>query len=222
VVPDAPLADVSQAFRQHGVVLEGRINPAIFQPRWLAAIGVIPLAEADAAEPPVVSASVTAFRTPRLSVQVTSERAVFRTRGDALTAPELATIVHEIFTQLPHTPITSLDLVHEAHVPVELVTWSAARRSLVPEQTVAAVLPGSALGFVQLEMHADDGALVQVLVEASANIVEAMYVRVHREFTLEPVDSESVAQALDLLDARWGASLDEASTILARMVAEFQ
>jgi hypothetical protein len=218
VVPDTRAADIRDAFGQHGVVLEGSINPAIFQPRWLAAIGVMPFDEADAADPAIVSASVTAFRTSRLSVQVTSERAVFRTRRNGLGADGLGEIVSRILSELPHTPITSIDLVHMAHVPLHLINWPDAKGALVSVPVADAVLPGSDVAMLQLETHANDGSLVEVLVEPSHRTEGAMYMRVHREFSLEPVDTGSAGQALDLLNAHWQSSLEEASTILARMV----
>jgi hypothetical protein len=206
-----------QALQHHGVVLEGRLNPAIFQPRWLAAVGVIPMADADAVEDPLVSPGVATFRTPALSVQVTSERAVFRSRDGQATPQELARVVLHVFKELPHTPITSIDLVHEFDLPAATLRWEDAAENLLPAQNRETVLPGAELTSLTLECDGDDGSFVQVVIEPSDAEQDGVYVRVHREYVLEDAASGSAVQARGLLEQHWDSSLEEASTIIGRM-----
>jgi hypothetical protein len=215
-VDPAAASETPLAFQQHGVVIEGSINPAIFQPRWMASVGVIAFDDADAADPPLVSPGVTTFRTPRLSVQVTTDRAVFVTGGMELA--DLIGLVEKLLQLLPHTPITSVEIVHECHAPMNVSRWGALSPRFVVASTIEQVVPGAELVGLELERDDDDDSMLRVFVEPSGEVEGGTYLRVQREFVIDDVEQGSAGLACRLLNQHWTASLQTATNILGRLV----
>src|SRR4051794_9277761 len=110
------------ALRLPSVEFEGQFNPAIFQPHWLASIGVLDEAAAEDAKPPVVTPEVALVRAPRLEVQITHRLAMLRGVG-GLSTNELRDIAIRVFEQLPHSPISSVDMIQEAQLPPSVARW---------------------------------------------------------------------------------------------------
>ena len=118
----------------------GQINPAIFQPSWLASIGILEAAEAADATPPIVSPELT-VGLENLMVQVTHERVLVRGRSETYTADGLRDLVARLFTELRHTPISSLDMVHDAHLEAGRAGWYFAAH-FADEALASRILPG--------------------------------------------------------------------------------
>ena len=100
------------------IVLLGSLNPAIFQPSWLSAQGLIRESEAQAAKIGVVHPELTSFRTDWLTLHVTLDRFV---ASAANAAHELALrdLVTGIFELLVHTPTYRLGMNRTIQVQLE-------------------------------------------------------------------------------------------------------
>jgi hypothetical protein len=101
------------------IVGAGSFNPAIFQPRWLAAKELVPDGLAEHAETQlVVTPQLTAFTSDWLSLQVTDEQAVFSTVHEGREV-DLRDFARGVLEVLPETPVDALGINADAHFKVE-------------------------------------------------------------------------------------------------------
>jgi hypothetical protein len=201
----------------HSVVLEGKLNPAIFQPFWLASLSIIEPTEAEEAKPPLVSPEVALVRTARLSLQVTHERLVVKGRSNAASDRQLACeVAARLLQALPHTPISSMDMVHQIHLPAGLASWQSLAARLASSEAIGRLLPGGRLEEFRLDRREHDGALVTLVLEPSNKMDEGTYMRLHREYEAHDPDAlGTAAWAEEMLKEHWAASVTFAGEITA-------
>lgn len=105
-----PTAEVDQLT----IVLIGNFNPAILQPRWMGAVGLIGEAEAAAAVITVITPDTAIFDVGDwLSLQVTPER--FQATAPFSHALKVRDFAVELFSALEHTPIRQLGISRTMH-----------------------------------------------------------------------------------------------------------
>lgn len=97
--------------RNYSIVLVGSFNPAILNPDWLAAHGLIRPEEAsgDGVEVTIVSADVAVFRAVWLRLQATRDKIIFST-SDEEHRESLRELVEGVFRLLEYTPIKLMGL----------------------------------------------------------------------------------------------------------------
>ena len=105
----------------HSIVAVGGLNPAIFQPAWFTAEGLITRTEAQAAKVEIISAQAALFQVDWLSVQVLPDRFVVATENEAFYR-HLHDLVAATFSKLVHTPITALGINYSCHYRLEDAT----------------------------------------------------------------------------------------------------
>jgi hypothetical protein len=195
--------------------LEGQFNPAIFQPQWLAAIGVITPGEAEDARPPVVTPELALIRTRRLEVQVTHQRAVVRGLGGR-SSDELRDVVLTLFETLSHSPISAVDMIHEAQIPPSTARWDTLAGRLANLNEGERLVPGGTFGRLELERtFEDDGATLTLLLEPSMRFEDGVYVRLHREYEVpDPESVGSAERAMQVIRNHWETSVEGLSTII--------
>jgi hypothetical protein len=126
------------------VVLVGSFNPSIFQPQWFARQGLLPPAEADAAEIKVLVPQICHFETERFIVQVTNTNFLAASKANT-SSPPLRDLVIGAFFILEHTPATAIGLNREMHFQMESEErWHRLGDRLVPKEGWRGVL-GDAL-----------------------------------------------------------------------------
>jgi hypothetical protein len=99
LLPDPSAEDIS-------VVLVGALNPAIFQPAWLAAQNLISNSESKTATVNVISPQAADITFLDFGLQVLQNRLTLRTI-DISKSTKIFDLVVGILTKLPHTPITA-------------------------------------------------------------------------------------------------------------------
>ena len=96
-------------FQAHTIVAVGDLNPAIFQPAWFAAEGLITNHEAQAAKIQMISAQAASFQVDWLSLQVLPDRFVAATENEAFYR-HLVDLVGSTFSKLsPRLSDTAAD-----------------------------------------------------------------------------------------------------------------
>lgn len=161
-------------------VLLGNFNPAIFQPSWLAARGLITLSEAEAAKVDVVSGELSAFSVDWLTIQVTADR-FQAVSADVAHSEPLRDMVVGIFTILEHTPLTSLGINRQMHyrVPSE-ASWHEFGHLLAPKAAWSGILSAPGLRTLIIEgTRAESPAKMRLKVEPSVKVHPGVYIEVN-------------------------------------------
>lgn len=185
------------------ILLEGSLNPAIFQPRWMAAIGALDEREAEDAELRIVSPAMTYFSTKHLVVQVTTNSGLFRTRSG--NEPDgLRDLTVRIFRELPHTPVKSFEIAHMRHLASAQGSWQPLANQLVVSQSIDTLMTGGSLSSIELACPANDrGGVLEMVLEPSSELEAGIYCRTQARFELADTDPNSARDAIDLLLDRW-------------------
>lgn len=202
------------------IVLVGSFNPAIFQPAWFAAQGLLPKPEADDAKIEVVHQNVVAFSTELLDVQVTNER--FFVGSARVPAPEmLVEFVVGTFTLLQHTPVRMLGMNRDAHQRLQSEdVWHSVGKLLVPDANWPTLKrPGMRSVMVQGEREDDYQGAVYVRVEPSGQIHPGLYINVNDHYDFGETDEpKGTSEALRVLDENWTASRLKGDEIIEQVL----
>src|SRR5262245_20635588 len=114
------------------IVLLGKFNPAIFQPAWFGAQGLLRPAEAENAKIELIRPEFSKFATDWFNLEVIDARFSAFTKNTSM-YEALKDLVIGTFRLLQHTPVHQLDLISEAHIRVEKEEeWHALGHRLVP------------------------------------------------------------------------------------------
>lgn len=189
------------------VVLRGTFNPAIFQPAWLAAKGLIRPEEADSAHIEAITPVVTSFSAEWLNLQVVADRFVATATDPAHHGP-LRDLVLAIFTLLEHTPATQMGLNRTMHyrMPSE-ERWHSFGHFLVPKDPWRKFMqePRTQGVAVQGRRAGSSSKAVTVKVEPSKRFPNGVVFDYNEHF--EETGSESLKQLLGHLKTSWSESL---------------
>jgi|CZKU01.1.fsa_nt_gi hypothetical protein len=141
---------------QFAIVLRGNFNPAIFQPAWFAAKGLIRESEATAAAIEMVHPELAQFRAGWLQVSVTRDRFVATTEDPACQGP-LRDLVVGTFELLEQTPTTALGLNRAMQVDLlDDGAWHGLGHLIVPKEPWANILEKPGLRAVLMEGERTD------------------------------------------------------------------
>lgn len=115
------------------IVVLGAFNPAIFQPLWFSANGLVPSEEAENAEISVIHKEVAAFSIGSMQIQVSGSRFAITT-VESTQGPMLKDLALGTLEILEHTPLDAigLNLDMEFNLPSKEV-WHALGHRLVPK-----------------------------------------------------------------------------------------
>ena len=200
------------------IVLLGTFNPAIFQPAWFAAQGLIREEEAEEAQIELVRPEVSAFRLDWLHMQVLHERFTASTDQPA-SFEVLRDFVVGTFSVLEHTPVTKLGLNFDRHVEMDSEeAWHEIGNRLAPQGRWQGALDEPRLRSLSMQGNRPDdftGAVV-VKVEPSVRVEKnGVYVTVNDHYELEQPEegSASAAAATRLIQEHWGAFLERSDRI---------
>jgi hypothetical protein len=188
------------------VVLIGSFNPAIFQPAWFAAKGLIRETEATGADIQVVHPDVASFRADWLSLTVTRER--FQAlASDPAHQLLLRDLVAGTFQLLEHTPITRIGINRVVHFSfADAASVNAFGDLLMPKEPWVDLLknPGLRSLVVSATRQDDLQGLTVVRVEPSLKHANGAYVDVNHDILAVGVgQAEVMAFCLALLQEQW-------------------
>lgn len=125
-------------YKEHVLVVIGTFNPAIFQPWWFAANGIIGAGEAEAAtaQIKVIHSTATQFSLGMLDIQVAPSRFVVTT-SDESRWDFARDLVINCFKKSRHTPVSAVGINMSAHFRVkDEQEWHAIGHKLVPKEAV--------------------------------------------------------------------------------------
>jgi len=202
------------------IVLRGSFNPAIIQPRWLGAKGLVMEAEATDAKVEIITPDVSSFAMGWVHLQVTTDK-FSATALEAGRARSLRDLVNGIFGLLEHTPLQALGMNRTMHfrLPGE-VEWHAVGDLLVPKDPWKELIekPGMLSVVVQGRIAARPKALTNIKVEPSARIKPGVFVEVNEHYGITEIGGEE--GLLRTLRDAWEDAQQDAKRIAEKMVAK--
>lgn len=191
------------------VVLLGEFNPTIFQPQWFSNQGLLTEQEASTAAVQVIHSDVTIFQLPWVELMVERERF----QVSCLAEPyfeRVVGLVTQTFGLLSHTPIRSMGINHEAHFKASsMEKWHRLGDQFAPKDFWEKHLsmPGlQSLTIRQTPRQDGQQGYVQVTVEPSARVAQAVYIRVNDHFEKSLPEDLGATSVVGELGAKWGHS----------------
>lgn len=203
----------------HMIVAVGDLNPAIFQPAWFAAEGIINSQEAAAATIDVISAQATLFHVDWLRVQVVPDRFVVATENEAY-YQHLHDLVASTFSKLVHTPIRAIGINYSCHCRFEDETrWDNISREFAPANPWSDLLHEPRMRSLTMQGARPSGPMgrVEITVEPSMQINNGMYIHVNNHYDLAKEDLGSRAM-LRVLESEWRDTMQKYKFVLERIV----
>ena len=205
-----------------GIVCVGVFNPAIFQPEWLAARGLIQRTEAEGAEIRVITPDVAEFKIKWAQLQVIRERLTAGTETPD-DFPLLRDLVVGAFQLLEHTPITAVGLNRQMHFRVEdPAAWHHIGHVFAPKAiwrrhmknpglkllTIKAQRPDDLSGEININVN-------PVMVATTSNTVE-VFVNSHLDVRHTP----TAGAVSKLMAEQWERTMDFASELGTRLITD--
>lgn len=207
------------------VVIIGQFNPAIVQPLWLAAEGLITKAEAEGAKVEVIHPELAEFRLPLseqgaiLRVQMLRERLHISTE-DARLYESTRDLTISILTLLRHTPVSKLGINFDCHVAMPSdEARNALGQRLAPPGPWNGIVDQAALLSLSMKCARTDGheGHVVVKVEPSSRVPFGVLVGVNDHFDISPSDSLGTEKLVEVLKAGWDGSIKRSREIVGKV-----
>ncbi len=215
----APKLDTDAA----SVVLRGSFNPAIFQPRWLAARGLLRETEANEATIELVHPEVTKFVAGWLTMVVTRDRFEVQTPDPQLHAP-LRDLVVGVFELLEHTPATILGINRTMRYTLENESqWHALGHLLAPKAHWDPILTRPGLLSLVMQGDRQDGLAGRTIVKVSPATKNVVIIDLNNEVRPDDSDKEKTAYLVGVVRDHFerieAESLDIARHIVSSALA---
>jgi hypothetical protein len=199
------------------IVLAGNLNPAIFQPIWLAQHGIVTQEEAENATIEIIRPEIATYDLNPFRFTVQPERFQIETlRPDQ--SFRMSEIVGQIFRILSETPVRQMALHRTMHFKLgSTEEWHNIGHRLVPKDSWRGIMedPGMLSVIVKGTRVSRDSKFFQVQCEPSRKVEHGLYVQ-----TTEHFDNPT-ASALwveEVLTKSWGEAQSYALTAAQKLI----
>ncbi len=201
------------------LVVLGQFNPAIFQPSWFGAEGLIGATEAENATVEIVHQQVSDFTADWLHVQVTRDRLLVRTERESHFEP-LRDLLVGTLTLLRHTPSAALGVNHDTSLAFgNRDSFDKFGWTLVPPTNWEGVLQRPGMASVEEQGERTDGrdgwvrVRIQPVLDAGEPHQAIVAVNDHFAVSKSP-EAGSTELITTLLGEEWNDMTTRASAIL--------
>lgn len=191
------------ALEQGAVFVRGAFTPAMFSPLWFRDLDLVGSIELRDQHIDVISQDLALFKLGWLQVNVSAEALQLST-DQPEELPRLRDVALGVLRTLDYVPVAALGINRTFHVAVDSKqAWHAVGDTLVPKAHWEDVLRSPGMRNVALWGVRPDGysGRVQVQVEPSNAVPQAVYVSVNDHFNLTYVDDE-ISDRNDIWDTR--------------------
>lgn len=208
-------------FQAHTIIAVGDLNPAIFQPAWFAAEGLITREEAQAAKVDMISAQAALFQVDWLNLQVLPDRFVAATEHEAFYR-HLVDLVASTFSKLIHTPIRALGINYSGHYRLESnAQWISVSDQLAPKNRWSGLLESPIMRSLTMgspRMTGPKGHL-QIRVEPSVRITNGVFVEMNNHYDVSHEEAGCRAM-LSVMSRHWSGTFANYKDVLSRIVPD--
>jgi hypothetical protein len=214
------MAPASRELGGASVVILGSFNPAIFQPAWFGAEGLLAKSEVEGAEIEMIHPELASFSTTWLQLQTTREQ--FAASSTREPFDQLRDLVLGTFSLLSHTPVRVMGINRDSHfaMPTE-DAWNDFGWRYAPRERWEGVLvrPGLRSLSVQDVRPDNHKGYVRVRIEPSIPVRQGVYVQVNDHFEGDVGEQGIEASPfLDILRREWEQSLTRAERIESAII----
>ncbi len=188
----------------HSIVLIGRFNPAILQPAWLEAVGLLEGRDLQVHDQLIVP-PLTALNFGWMSLEVTEDRAAFSVLEEATSPAPLRDFVVDLFRILEHTPVFSLGMNHTLHFALRN-GWQMVSAAAVPGGALEARFPDATLRSATWTLPRPDGlrGAVYLKLEPSQRLPDGGWAEWNSHVDLAPPTTVTGARpAIEALELHW-------------------
>jgi hypothetical protein len=191
------------------IVVLGDFNPAIFQPMWFSANGLMPSEETENAENVFIHKQIARFSMGSMQVQVDQSRLGITT-VEPTDGPILRDLAYGTLALLEHTPLQAigLNLDMEFRLPSEEL-WHQVGNKLVPKDDWQRVLesPGMRDVIVEGKRTECSADRVHFRIRPSGRLPWSILVAVNQHYLLETEERREVRErhreAVRVLNVDW-------------------
>lgn len=204
--------------QEHSIVAVGALNPAIFQPAWFAAEGLITSGEAQAAKVQIISTQAAFFQVDWLNVRVLPDRFVVATENEAF-YPHLRDLVASSFSKLSHTPITALGINYSCHYRFEDATqWKHVSDELAPKCRWSRLLDNPEMRSLTMGSSRPTGpnGYLNIKIEPSVRVEHGIFIETNNHYDVNE-DGIGCRPMLNVLLAEWKKTFEEYKDVLKRV-----
>lgn len=200
------------------VVVVGSFNPAIFHPEWFLRHKLIAEPDVNDAGVTVVTSEVADMRLCGLHLLCISERLSIGT-ANISQAARLQDLLIQMFTLLPHTPVTACGINPSVHYSVsDIGYYHKIGHTLAPKELIWNELveqPGMQALTIKAPRKGDFPGEINITVEPSAKFSPGVFVRSNRHYGLpsNSVHAGATDLLLDFMRAEWTSACDMARRV---------
>ena len=179
---------------QHGfIVLVGKFNTTIFQPKWFASEGILRQEDYEnEVEIEIMHRDITSFHVgEKYRFEITPDRFQVGSQ-QPIYMHEMADMVLQIFKLLSHTPIGKLGINYQAQFKIDSVEQlENAFSKFAPSEPWDGILQQPSLSRLVFEGKRPDkySGRIRITVEASKQVGLGVYVDINDHFELEEKDN---------------------------------
>jgi len=204
------------------IVMVGAFNPAIFQPQWLGAQGLIRPEEASAAKITTIQPGIADFTTEWFQLQVLQARFQIMSEDPRQYSP-LRDLAAAIITLLQHTPVTALGLNRHFHFEMRSKdAWHALGHELAPKAIWNTIVEEPGLRSMVMQGHrkGSNGGTVHIRVEPSPKVQPGVFVEVNEEFRATSEGTDEGAQwTMGCLAEQWDAVMTYSEEVAGHLMS---
>lgn len=198
------------------IVILGSFNPVIITPYWLATKNLIRETEADIATVEIIHPDVTRYDIDWLSVEITNNRAVFRSRRESHFLV-LRDLIVSIFNVLRETPLRAFGINHLSHYSLrDSKEYENFGYWLSPVQQFSDILYKPRLQSILFTESKNDNkkeGLIRLTISPSNIIKDGKSVLFNCNHHFENNDGTDAKQLMTLLVDIWQYSFDKVNKL---------
>jgi hypothetical protein len=187
------------------IVLRGRFNPSIVQPRWLEAQGLFDGRNIEVREE-VIMPPLTLLDLGWLTAEITEERAAFSTLDESVTPGPLRDFVVDLFRVLEHTPIYAMGMNHGVHLALSEGGWERIAERLAPAESLRKRFADIAVTSLVWRIPRDDElhGTVNLTVQPSQRLTSGAWSEWNSHVDLSrPEEAAGALPAVEVLQTHW-------------------
>lgn len=196
------------------IVLLGSFNPAILQPFWFVANGLVTEEVAEAAaELTLVSPDITAVGFPEFSVEVVRDRLTFASTSETATPNLVRDAAANVLNVLSHTPVQKLGMNVNRHVRLEEGRWEAVSETLIPRGAWERSLTSPEIESVTVSAQRNDDlrGRIRLTLQPSQQVAGGAWLNWNSHVELaESGENVPAGEAADVLERAWDDTILEA------------
>jgi hypothetical protein len=200
------------------VVIIGSFNPAIFHPEWFLRQKLVGEDDVKEAQVNVVGREVADVQICGIKLVCIGDRFSLGTANISLAA-RMQDFLLQIFTLLPHTPLTACGINANAHYSIgDREYWHKIGHTLVPKELIWNGLlekPGMQSVTVKAARKGEFPGDINITVEPSYLFQPGLFVlsNYHYQFPRDAVHSEATERLLKYLKTEWNSACEKARIV---------